>query len=115
MARNYTPRRQSSRWLDADCPREVLALYDDPRFTDRYTVIYADMMDGPGGPYLWGRGMSEYPSHPQGVGMSFEYPAGQVAAYRYRERNRATRWSSLPDSVKACILADCELMKAEAA
>jgi hypothetical protein len=108
MTRAYTPRRQSARWLDADCPRGVLAIYDDPRFIDRFTVIYADTYgeDDPRGPYLWGRGMSAYPSHPQGVGMSFEYPARQVAQYRYRERNRAARWSDLPEAVKACVRQD---------
>lgn len=115
MSRSYTPRRQSRRWLDGDCPREVLALYDDPRFADRYTVIYADLLDGPSGPYLWGRGMSGAPSHPQGIGMSFEQSAGAIAAYRYRERNRACRWSSLPEPVKACIRQDVALIRSEAA
>jgi len=103
---NYRPRRQSSRWLDGDCPAGVLALYDDKRFGDRYTVLYAEVLDSSRGPYLWGRGMSERPSDPQGIGVSFDIPAHRAREYRYAARNRATRWSDLPATVKDCIRAD---------
>ena len=103
----YTPRRQSARWLDGDCPRGVLALYDNGGKTfDRFTVFYADPVPGPGGPRIGGLGMSTDPFHPQGLGCSFEYEAHEVAAYRYRASHDAVKWSDLPPRVKECIRAD---------
>ncbi|PZR89763.1 MAG: hypothetical protein DI537_20380 [Stutzerimonas stutzeri] len=109
MGRTYTPRRQSKRWLDTDCPAGVLAIYDNRgESADRYTVIYREPISGTtfSDMYLWYRGMSENPFHPQGVGMSGEFKAYECAAYRYRERNRAGKWSTLPDAVKKCVLQD---------
>jgi hypothetical protein len=37
--REYTPRRASRRWLDADCPPGVLAIFDHPNEFERYTVF----------------------------------------------------------------------------
>lgn len=104
----YRPRRQSKRWLDGDCPPGVLAVLDNKGVTaDRYTVIYAEIYGGTGRDgYMWGRNMSEAPSHPQGVGVSFEMRPHEVAALRYREKHRYAKWSSLPDAVKAVVRAD---------
>jgi hypothetical protein len=105
----YSPRRQSSRWLNEDCPRGVLAIYDDTREPcERFTVFYAEPIAG--ATYtdmvIGFRGMSEHPAHPQGVGIFGEMKAYEVAAYRYRNRNRAATWSGLPDEVKACVRRD---------
>lgn len=110
----YRPRRQSKRWLDADCPQGVLCILDNRgQSADRYTVIYSEIYgckpgreyeDG----YMMGRGMSEAPSHPQGVGMSFEMRPHEVAAYRYRQKHHYATWSSLPEAVKACVRRDLE-------
>lgn len=53
----YTPRRQSSRWLDGDCPPHVLAIYDHPAFADRFTVFYRDAP-----------GVRHYERDPRGAG-----------------------------------------------
>ena len=37
---DYRPRRASKRWLDADCPDGVLAIFDIPNICDQYTVFY---------------------------------------------------------------------------
>ena len=108
----YAPRRQSPRWLDADCPAEVLAIYDNPNFADRYTVFYSQLHEYPDTHdtalrgFIFYRAMSENPFHPCGVGISGEMRAHQVAAYRYENRNRACRWSDLPDKVRECVLQD---------
>jgi hypothetical protein len=107
--REYTPRRQSRRWLDADCPRGVLAIYDNPTTADRYTVFYAEPISGTryADTHIGYRGMSEDPFHPQGVGMFGELDAHAAAAFRYRNRHRACRWSDLPERVKQCVRQDC--------
>jgi hypothetical protein len=107
----YTPRRQSKRWLDADCPRGVLAIYDNGGETaDRYTVFYADPVRS--GSYattiIGHRGMSEQPSHPQGVGMFGEMSAYDTAAYRYAASKQACKWSEMPPAVQACVRRDLE-------
>lgn len=107
----YKPRRQSKRWLDADCPQGVLCIMDNRGATaDRYTVIYSEIYgcrkgrerDG----YMVGRGMSENPCHPLGVGMGFELKPHEVAALRYRQKHHYAKWSSLPDAVKDCVRRD---------
>lgn len=105
----YKPRRQSKRWLDADCPNGVLCILDNRGKTaDRYDVIYAEPICGEtyADTVFWGRGMSGAPFHPQGVGMSFELSAHDLACYRYRNRHRYATWSSLPDDVKRCVRQD---------
>lgn len=106
--RKYTPRRQSKRWLDVDCPRGVLAVYDNGGETaDRYTVFYAETIPAPGGAVWIGfRGMSENPSHPQGVGLYDEMRAHEATAYRRAVSHQACTWSSLPEAVKACVRRD---------
>lgn len=105
--RKYKPRRASKRWLDADCPEGVLAIFDNKKFCDRYTVIYAEVItNGRGDEWLWGRSMSPNPFHPQGVGISFELAAHQAREFRYRESHRAYKWSSLPEKVKECVKQD---------
>ena len=110
--RDYRPRRCSVRWLDEDCPSEVLAILDNKGKTfDRYTVIYNDLSLYNGEWWLWYRGMSEHPSDPQGFGISADMKAYQVAEYRYRCKHQYAKWSSLPDDVKRVVIADCKAIK----
>ena len=103
----YTPRRASRRWLDGDCPVEVLAIFDHPKYGDRYTVFYRTIYGGEGrNGYIGGRGMSENPSHPQGIGMSFEMRPHEVANYRYAQKHHACQWSMLPTTVQDCVKRD---------
>lgn len=109
MSRTHKPRRCSTRWLDGDCPAGVLAIFEDKREPGApWTVLYAETYgeDDPRGPYVWGRNMSATPSHPCGIGISFELNTAQAAAYRYREKHRYAKWSSLPEAVKACVRRD---------
>lgn len=104
----YKPRRATKRWLDADCPAGVLAIFDNKGQTaDRYTVFYSAIYGGEGRKgYMWGRGMSEAPASPQGVGLSFELRPHEVVQYRMAHSHRAAKWSSLPDAVKDCVRRD---------
>lgn len=104
----YKPRRASKRWLDGDCPAGVLCIMDNKgQSADRYTVIYSEVYGGEGRHgYMMGRGMSENPFHPQGVGLSFELRPHEVADLRYRHKHRYATWSSLPDRVKECVRRD---------
>ena len=89
----YRPRSQSARFRDGDCPTHVLAIYDNRGATaDRYTVIYRDI--------------TRDPVHPLGIGMYFENQAGDIAAYRYRIRRHACRWTDLPEAVRECVRQD---------
>jgi hypothetical protein len=106
--RNYKPRRQSARWLNEDCPKGVLAIYDHPAYAERYTVFYTDPICGTSyaDTIIGFRGMSVNPSHPQGIGLFGEMGAHETAQFRYASRNRAARWSDLPEAVKACVRRD---------
>ena len=99
-------RRQSKRWLDSDCPKGVLAIYDHPQFADRYTVFYAEPIRTQGETWIQYRAMSDNPFHPQGVGLYGEMKAHQLTAYRYSSRHKACKWSALPEKVKQCVEQD---------
>lgn len=105
----YRPRRCSSRWLDADCPKGVLCIMDHPAFADRYTIFYTDVMpDSYGFPWISYRAASAAPFHPQGVGLYCQMEAHKVAAYRYSQKHRYAKWSSLPEDVKHLVRQDLE-------
>jgi len=111
MSRNYKPRRQTARWLDGDCPKGVLAIFDaGPEWGDRYTVFYTEPVVNPRnsmhGMVIGFRGMSENPFHPQGVGMYGELEAWQLVIFRQRASKQKCRWTDLPDKVKACVRQD---------
>ena len=106
MSRTYTPRRASKRWLDGDCPKGVLAIFDHPKFADRFTVFYAETATYEGQVWVDYRAMSEAPTHPQGVGLYCQMRAHEVADYRYRNSHRAAKWSSLPEAVQALVRRD---------
>lgn len=53
--------------------KALFFLSKDRKVADPYTVVYLEVLKGDR-PQLWGRGMSEHPCHPQGVGMSFHLP-----------------------------------------
>lgn len=114
----YAPRRCSTRWLDADCPAEVLCIIDHGADSiGRYDVIYAEMSE------VQYEGSSRVERWLQGAlfterGAScdhFELQAHQVAAYRYRMKHRYATWSSLPDAVKDAVRRDIAEAQAWAA
>lgn len=108
-ASTYRPRRCSSRWLDEDCPKGVLCIMDHPAFADRYTIFYTDITyDSRGWPWISYRAASAAPFHPQGVGLYCQMEAHKVAAYRYSQKHRYARWSSLPEDVKRLVRQDLE-------
>lgn len=102
--RDYKPRRCGKRWLDGDCPDGVLAIFDHPNEpADRYTVFYSEPYahDDPRGPWLSFIALDEY-----GANYHGEMKAHEVADYRYRQKHRYAKWSSLPDAVKRAVRAD---------
>jgi hypothetical protein len=110
------PRRCSKRWLDSDCPCEVLCIIDyalknDPA-PERYDVFYAAVSEVkyPDSSRVeqW---MEFYSLSESGTGYHGEMQAHQVAAYRYRKAYRYVTWSSLPEAVKAAVRRDIEKTK----
>lgn len=110
-----SPRRCSSRWLDGDCPPEVLALFDNGGATwDRYTVIYNDPdPDERGTLWMTYRTMSEHPSSPDGFGVSNTMTEHEAADLRAREHHHYTRWTGLPAPVRDLIARDCAAIRDE--
>jgi len=105
MRGKYTPRRAGKRWLEG-APAYVLDCFDNKGKTaDRYTVIFGKefMVVDDGIAWLSLLDMSENPFHPQGVGMSGEYKAHEIAAFRYRAKHHRTKWSALPELVQKCV------------
>lgn len=96
-------RRQTKRWLDGDCPKGVLAIYDDPRTIDRYTVFYVEPVIDDVLCYV---AMNAAPFHPQGFGQHGELHRSDVAHYRYANAHHAARWSDLPEDCKRLVRQD---------
>lgn len=109
MSHAYVPRRCGKHWLDADCPREILAIIDHgPDSVGRYDVIYADVQtvtyEGSSRVETWLQGFS---IGEHGASCDhFEMQTYQAAAYRYRLKHRYTKWSTLPDAVKNAVRRD---------
>lgn len=105
MKHRYTPRRASAkRWLDK-APPYVLDVLDSKGPGERYTVLFTGPLLSTNDrsdvrtytntivPFL---GMSDAPTHPQGVSMWGEMAAYDAAAYRYRCKHQRIRWINLP-------------------
>lgn len=106
---SYTPRTQSKKFLDGDCPAGVLAIYDNGGKTfDRYTVFYkpTEPQDYTRG-YIGYRGMSESPSSPQGFGIYDTMTPFQARQYRGGIYRESARWTDLPEEVKRVVRNDC--------
>jgi hypothetical protein len=99
----YSPRRQSERWLDGDCPHGVLAIYRDRRESlEPYTVFYAALQTHrTGHPSLVYIGLTE-----AGAWSHGEMPAYAAAEYRFRNAHRACKWTELPEAVRNTIRND---------
>lgn len=104
--RPYSPRRASKRWLNGDCPRGVLAIFDHPDSFDRYTVFYVEVIRDERDVWLGYRAMSEQPCAPFGFGIYNEMKAHEVANFRYRQHHHSAKWSDLPDAVKDLVRRD---------
>lgn len=117
--RKYSPRRSGERWRE-DCPSYILDCFDNKGKTaDRYTVFFAGEVgtfftekdgrirsgsDQYHNTYVMAMHMSEFPFHPQGVGMTDEFKAHEAAAFRYSRKHQRVRWLDLPDQVHKCCI-----------
>jgi hypothetical protein len=100
----YSPRRQSKRWLDGGCPREILAIYYDKREpSEPYTIFYAALQcpeDGRRSSLVY-IGLDESGRYSHG-----ELPTWEVAQYRYHNAHRARKWTDLPEAVRKAVRRD---------
>ncbi len=77
--------------------RHVRCYDNGGKTADRYTAVYMDVDEGRG---LYGaRGMSEHPSHPQGVGM-------YCTAMPGRHLGKRIAFDQLPPDCQRLVLAD---------
>lgn len=101
----YSPRRCGARWLDGDCPKEILAIIDHGHSElERFDVIYAEVLEN--GRDKW---LTYFCLNEHGSGYHGELKAHQVAAYRYRMKHRYTTWSGLPGEVQDAVRVDLGL------
>ena len=114
----YRPRRFSKRWSEG-APAYVLDCFDDKGDGERYTVMFGGafifhvdkdhkIVTGPdtlANTHVQFLGMSDAPSHPQGISMWGEMPAHQAAAYRYRVKHQRVRWLDLPLHIRGHVMA----------
>jgi hypothetical protein len=113
----YQPRTQSEKFLDGDCPKGVLAIYDNGGKTfDRYTVFYkpTEPLKDIYAPIGY-RGMSEHPSDPQGFGQYGEMAAWEAREYRSSIYRDSCKWTDLPEDVQRCVRNDCSDLEVQAA
>jgi hypothetical protein len=109
MRKHYRPRRASKQWLDGDCPKGVLMIFDHEDFFDRYIIICREPVTGS----TLGDMCIQYLSfndltHPQGSGQRGEMTAVRLLWYRAKYRRKQTRWSDLPENVKQLVRQDLE-------
>lgn len=98
-------KRMPKRFLEG-APDHVADIFDSPQYADRFTVFYREIAESHGRESVGYRGMSENPSHPQGVGMFGEMAPHEFSAYRAANRRRRIKWADLPPAVKACVMRD---------
>lgn len=114
MAQHYTPRRANKkRWLE-DAPEYILDVLDSKGPGERYTVLFTGslLVVSPEGAkqdryntYIQYLGMSDAPTHPQGVSMWGEMKPHEAAAYRYRCGKDRIRWLDLPEHIRNHVIA----------
>lgn len=101
-----TARRATKRWLDGDCPKGVLAIFDNQTTFDRYTIFYADPTKYAKWNWYSYLGASENPTHPQGFGQHGEMVDYKLANYRRINYRHSCRWSDLPEAVRKLVISD---------
>lgn len=114
MANQYTPRRAGKRWRE-NAPDYILDCFDNRGTTaDRYIVMFTGdtlITDGTcAGTYIAYLGMSDAPTHPQGVSMWGEMSAYAAAGFRYDYGHNRVRWLDLPEHIRQHVIArvdDC--------
>lgn len=100
--RPYRPRRAAAHWLEG-APEYVLDCFDNQGKTaDRYTVLFGGSLLEPAlqrrrkVAYL---GMSDAPTHPQGISMWGECDAA------WRPSRERVRWLDLPEHIRRHVIA----------
>lgn len=102
MSNTYRPRRATQRWME-QAPEYILSVHDNGGKTaDRYTVFFGGSLYNEAlarnraVEYL---GMSEQPSHPQGISMWGECPSMNRDA-----SGKKIRWLDLPESIRKHVI-----------
>ena len=108
MPTTYTPRRAGSRWLEG-APAYILDCFDERGPGERYTVFFGtEFMSRRGdfaSSWISYLGMSDAPTHPQGVSLWGEMKAWNAVEYRTRRKHRRVRWQDLPEHIRAHVVA----------
>lgn len=96
---------RAARLMPKGIPRWI-RIYDNGNETvDRYTVVFTGHFKGRMAGWSYGRGMSENPFHPQGVGMWFEYDC-IIDRPRYRHLGKRITFAQLPEQCQMSVLQD---------
>ncbi|OHU47134.1 hypothetical protein BKG82_26105 [Mycobacteroides chelonae] len=100
--------RAPQKYLDGDCPDAVLAIYDDPQSTDRYTIFYTRIDYDADTRTRWiaYRAASENPSAPTGIGLLGQMDTHEARQFRNKSSNQYTHWTQLPAPVKDTVKQD---------
>ena len=84
-------------------PKGIKAIYDHPKYADRYTVYYTFDRNPRNGYYAC-LGMSEKPFHPLGFGQHGEGMLG-------RHNGKKITFEDLPADCKEAVMQDLECVK----
>lgn len=105
---DYRPRRAGKRWREG-APEYILDCFDNRGETcDHYTVMFWPERGTRRDVWVQYLGMSDAPSHPQGVSMWGELSAHDAANYRYRVKHQRVRWLDLPEHIRQHVVARYE-------
>ena len=94
--RAYKPKRTSLKWLKG-APDYVLCVYDNPKYADRYTVLFGGhLWDETMGPKVMYLAVNDHPTHP-----SFGFSQwGEMFSFHRDNCGKKIKWSDLPGNVR---------------
>jgi hypothetical protein len=96
----HNMRRAPARFLQGT-PGCIADVFDEPGTCDRYTVFMHGVCEYRGDLRVAYLGLSDNPSHPQGVSLWGEMSLHDFRSFRYtRARKHRVAWADLPEAVR---------------
>lgn len=97
--RKYVAKRATARWTEK-APAYVLAVFDNPNFSDRYTIIFGGKMQEGDGTYA-GTWLHYLSTNESGsVSGSDSFKAWEAANFRRAFKRHQIRWLDLPEKTR---------------
>lgn len=100
---NKRQRERLASLLPDGKPKKIRCYDNGGETVDRYTVVFTGAIPEKQPGWVFYLGMSEYPYHPQGVGISGEHN-GPIDRPRYSHLGKKITFDDLSDGAKSLVL-----------